>query len=178
MFFKYFPSEPVWLLNHLHCKKMLPTEPWLSSPHRLKNISVTNQPCSVIHLVFSGYRGFKPCSLRYRWTRHWTSAPGPRYPKLLTQTVCLDCCPTQRCWPVQDTEPEPASGGQDGISCESFGLSRSRRCSWGNHWRSAATPRQTQPTPVRCYPTLLQVRRWKVRHMTLTWQKQQRLLKD
>lgn len=62
---------------------------------------------------------------------------------------------------VRGRWPEPASEGQGGISCGSFGLSRSKRCSWGNHLRLAAKPPQTQSTLVHYFRRLL----WDRKHV-------------
>lgn len=156
-------SEPVWILNHLHCKSCDPVPLMGNVFNRSMVVKTTHTTyrsqtmLSVIPVVFSGHRYSKPSSVRYRWMIHWRSVRGLRYPKLPTQTV--NCYSTRGIWPIQDTEPQPASAGQDETSCESFGLSRSRRCSWGNHWKLAATPRRTQPTLVRSYQRRLRVRK-------------------
>lgn len=95
----------------------------------------------------------KPSSEECRWRIHWRSVHGRccYYPEFPKQTVSLKRCSTQGCRPGRGRGPEPASGGLGGISCGSSGLSRSRRCSWGNRWRLAATPPQTRSTLVRCY---------------------------
>lgn len=96
----------------------------------------------------------KPWTTAYRWRIHWKIAHGQccYFPESLTQTVSSKPYSTRWCRPVRGRWPEPASGSRGGISCGSFGLSRSRRCSWGNHLRLAAKPPQTQSTLARCFP--------------------------
>jgi len=119
-------------------------------------------------VVLSRSRGPRPRPAMYRWRTHWKSAHAHccYYPKILMQIVPLKCCCTRGCWPIQGKGTEPASGGLDEISCGSFGLSKNRRCSWGNHWKLEATPPQTQPTLVHCCLRLLWARKhWSNSHV-------------
>lgn len=95
-----------------------------------------------------------PRSEECRWRKRWRSVRGHwcYYPEFLTHTASLRRCSTQERWPGQGRGSWPASGGPGRIFCGSYGSSRSRRCSWGNRWRLAATPLQTRSTLVRCYP--------------------------
>lgn len=127
----------------------------------------------------------KPRSTGCRWRIHWRNAPGRCCccPEFLTQTASSKCRSTQGCRPVRGRGPQLASGGRGGTSCGSFGLPRSKRCSWGNHWRLAAIPPQTQSTPVRCYPRLLRGRKqgdWSgaIHGMTTTVNTRQQLLNE
>lgn len=73
----------------------------------------------------------KPRSQGCRWRIHWRNVHG-RYcycSEFPTQTVYLKHWSTQGFQPGQGRGPQQASGGQGGISCGSFGLSRSRKCS-------------------------------------------------
>lgn len=100
-----------------------------------------------------------------RWKTRWRSARG---------SGC--CCPQTRTrsapWkrplsgPGRGRGPAPASEAPGGTSCESCGLSRSRRCSWGNRWRSGAKPPRTQPTPARCSPRPLRDRTQRLQKCT------------
>jgi len=117
--------------------------------------SLTTSPAMPVVVFWA--RQPKPNSTRCMWRIRWRNAHGRccYYPEFLTQTVSLKRCSIQRCQPVWDRGPERAFEVRGGISCGSFGSPRSRRCSWGNRWRWAAIPPQTQSTLVRCCQTLL-----------------------
>lgn len=87
-----------------------------------------------------------------RWTIRLSSVHGSCCccPKTQSQSVSWKHCTSRTSGPGQGIGIVPASAAPGGTSCESSGLSRSRKCSWGNRWRSEATPPRTQATPARC----------------------------